>query len=55
LSAKNPNKKEEAALRQPQEIVEEMQKLDADSQVILNRCWNCCNPICAELPHKLTR
>jgi len=35
LSAKNPNKKEEAALRQPQEIVEEMQKLDEDSQEIL--------------------
>ena len=35
LSAKNPNKKEEAALRQPQEILEEMKGLDMESQVIL--------------------
>ncbi|MBF0203584.1 MAG: N-6 DNA methylase [Desulfamplus sp.] len=35
LSAKNPNKKEEAALRQPQEIVEEMKALDKESADIL--------------------
>ena len=36
LSAKNPNKKEEAALRQPQAILEEMKALDAESASILN-------------------
>lgn len=36
LSAKNPNKKEEAALRQPQEILEEMKALDEESTEILN-------------------
>jgi type I restriction enzyme M protein len=36
LSAKNPNKKEEAALRQPQEILEEMKSLDEESADILN-------------------
>ena len=36
LSAKNPNKKEEAALRQPQQILEEMKALDEDSADILN-------------------
>lgn len=36
LSAKNPNKKEEAALRQPQEILEEMKALDEKSAEILN-------------------
>lgn len=36
LSAKNPNKKEEAALRQPQEILEEMKALDEESAYILN-------------------
>jgi type I restriction enzyme M protein len=36
LSAKNPNKKEVAALRQPQEILEEMQALDEESADILN-------------------
>jgi type I restriction enzyme M protein len=36
LSAKNPNKKEEAALRQPQDILEEMKALDAESAEILN-------------------
>ncbi|MCW3126490.1 MAG: hsdM 1 [Bacteroidetes bacterium] len=36
LSAKNPNRKEEAVLREPQEIVEEMQALDEESSVILN-------------------
>ena len=35
LSAKNPNKKEEAALRQPQEILEEMKALDEESKEIL--------------------
>ena len=36
LSAKNPNKKEEAALRQPQEILREMKVLDNESADILN-------------------
>jgi type I restriction enzyme M protein len=36
LSAKNPNKKVEAALRQPQEILEEMKALDEESADILN-------------------
>jgi type I restriction enzyme M protein len=36
LSAKNPNKKEETALRQPQEILEEMKTLDEESAEILN-------------------
>ena len=36
LSAKNPNKKEEAALRQPQEILGEMKALDSESADILN-------------------
>ena len=35
LSAKNPNKKEEAALRQPQDILEEMKALDEESAEIL--------------------
>ncbi len=35
LSAKNPNKKEEAALRQPQEILEAMRELDAETNEIL--------------------
>ncbi|MEO7174745.1 MAG: class I SAM-dependent DNA methyltransferase [Saprospiraceae bacterium] len=35
LSAKNPNKKEEAALRQPEEILEEMKALDRESADIL--------------------
>jgi type I restriction enzyme M protein len=35
LSAKNPNKKEEVALRQPNEIVEEMQRLDEESAGVL--------------------
>jgi len=37
LSAKNPNKKEETALRQPQEILEEMKALDIESAEILSR------------------
>jgi type I restriction enzyme M protein len=36
LSVKNPNKKEEVALRQPQEILEEMKALDEESAGILN-------------------
>ena len=36
LSAKNPNKKEEAALRQPQEILAEIKALDDESAKILN-------------------
>ena len=36
LSAKNPNKKEEASLRRPQEILEEMKALDEESNEILN-------------------
>ncbi len=36
LSAKNPNKKEEAALRKPQEILQEMKALDEESADILN-------------------
>ncbi len=37
LSAKNPNKKEEAALRQPREILKEMKQLDEESTDILER------------------
>ena len=36
LSAKNPNKKEEAALRQPKVIIENMKALDKESAEILN-------------------
>ncbi len=36
LSAKNPNKKEETALRQPIDILEEMKALDKESKQILN-------------------
>jgi type I restriction enzyme M protein len=36
LSVKNPNKKEEAALRDPQEILHEMRVLDEESADILN-------------------
>jgi len=36
LSAKNPNKKEEAALRTPQVILQEMKDLDEESAEILN-------------------
>jgi type I restriction enzyme M protein len=36
LSVKNPNKKEETALRKPQEILEEMKALDEESADILN-------------------
>lgn len=40
LSAKNSNKKEEAALRQPQEILEEMKALDEESTDILKEIMN---------------
>ncbi len=36
LSSKNPNKKEETALRQPKEILDEMKTLDKESTDILN-------------------
>ena len=36
LSAKNPNTPEEAPLRQPKEILENMKALDAESETILN-------------------
>lgn len=36
LSAKNPNKKEETALRQPKVILEEMKTLDEESALVLN-------------------
>jgi len=36
LSVKNPNKKEETTLREPQEILEEMKALDIESADILN-------------------
>jgi len=36
ISAKNPNKKEVASLRQPEEILEEMKTLDEESSDILN-------------------
>ena len=36
LSAKNPNKKEETALRQPQEILKAMKELDKESEKILH-------------------
>jgi len=36
LSAKNPNKKEEAALRKPSAILEEIKALDEESAVIIN-------------------
>jgi type I restriction enzyme M protein len=36
LSAKNPNKKEDVALREPQTILEEMKALDTESAAILN-------------------
>jgi len=36
LSVKNPNKKEEAALREPQQILEEIKALDEESADILN-------------------
>src|SRR6202000_2246289 len=36
LSAKNPNKKEEATLRQPKEILKEIKRLDKESEDILH-------------------
>jgi type I restriction enzyme M protein len=40
LSAKNPNKKEETALRQPQEILTQMRELDAETEEILESIAN---------------
>lgn len=40
LSAKNPNKKDEVALRDPKEILEEMRKLDKESGEILRGIEN---------------
>ena len=40
LSIKNPNKKEEAALRQPQEILTQMRELDSETEVILENISN---------------
>jgi type I restriction enzyme M protein len=36
LSVKNPNKKEEATLRPPQAILEEMKALDEESSLIMD-------------------
>lgn len=36
LSAKNPNKKEETALRQPQAILKEMKALDEESKILMD-------------------
>jgi len=40
LSAKNPNKKEEAALRHPQQILTQMKELDAETEEILKNLEN---------------
>ena len=40
LAAKNPTKKEEVALRQPQAILEEMKTLDEESAEILENILN---------------
>lgn len=40
LSAKNPNKKEDAALRQPQEILAQMRELDTETEEILENITN---------------
>ena len=37
LSAKNPNKKEKTALREPKEILTEIAKLDMESKKILEK------------------
>ena len=37
LSVKNPNKKNEVALREPNEIIEEMKKLDKEGGEILEK------------------
>jgi len=39
LSVKNPNKKDETILREPQEILNEMKALDQESAEILNTIW----------------
>ena len=36
LSVKNPHKKDETVLRDPQEILDEMKRLDEESAEILN-------------------
>lgn len=40
LSVKNPNKNGEVALREPEQILEEMKKLDEDSEKIINKVKN---------------
>ncbi|MNL86481.1 hypothetical protein D3C87_2152050 [compost metagenome] len=40
LSVKNPNKKEEVALRSPREILNEMQVLDGESANILKSIFD---------------
>jgi type I restriction enzyme M protein len=40
LSVKNPNKKEEAALRQPKEILLEMRELDKEADEVLESIAN---------------
>lgn len=40
LSVKNPNKKEEAAIRPPQEILEEIRRLDEENYNIINKIQN---------------
>ena len=40
LSVKNPNKNDEIALREPKEILEEMRKLDGESEKVLNKIKN---------------
>ncbi len=37
LSVKNPNRKDEAALREPQEILAEMRRMDEETAEILDR------------------
>jgi len=40
LSVKNPNKKEETALRPPQAILEEMRELDREADEVLESIAN---------------
>jgi type I restriction enzyme M protein len=37
LSVKNPNKKDDTVLREPQEILEEIEALDKESAEVLKR------------------
>jgi type I restriction enzyme M protein len=37
LSVKNPNKKDDTVLREPQEILEEIEELDKESAVVLKK------------------